>query len=68
MEKVRELSEHGQLTGRGGTANLEAVLRLKPDLIIDSGSLGATYISLADTVQAQAKIPYSQSRRFPTAA
>lgn len=57
-ESVRELPEYGRLTGRGGTANLENVLKLKPDLIIDSGSVRPTYVSLADSVQQQAKIPY----------
>jgi iron complex transport system substrate-binding protein len=57
-ESVRELPEYGGLTGRGGTANLEVVLRFKPDLIIDSGSVGATYVSLANNVQEQTKIPY----------
>src|SRR6516225_202192 len=45
-ESVRELSEYGRLTGRGGTASLENVLRFKPDLIIDSGSVGPTFVSL----------------------
>ena len=57
-ESVRELPEYGRLTGRGGTANLENVLKFKPDLILDSGSTGATYISLANNVQEQTKIPY----------
>jgi iron complex transport system substrate-binding protein len=57
-ESVRELPEHGRLTGRGGTANLEVVLAFKPDVIIDVGSLGGTYVSLADNVQEQTKIPY----------
>ena len=30
-------AEVGRLTGRGNTANLEAVLSLKPDLILDAG-------------------------------
>jgi iron complex transport system substrate-binding protein len=55
---VRELPEYGRLTGRGGTANLEVVLRFKPDLIIDVGSVAPTYVSLADNVQEQTKIPY----------
>ncbi len=58
LEKVRELPEYGRLTGRGGTANLESVLRFKPDLIIDSGSTNATYVSLANTVQEQTRLPY----------
>ena len=56
--RTRALPAYGRLTGRGGTANVEAVLAAKPDLIVDSGSLGPTYASLADRVQAQAGIPY----------
>jgi iron complex transport system substrate-binding protein len=55
---TRALPAFGRLTGRGGTANVEAVLAAKPDLIVDSGSLGPTYASLADRVQAQTGIPY----------
>ena len=58
QETVRELPEYGRLTGRGGTANLENVLKFKPDLIIDVGSVSATYVSLANNVQEQTKIPY----------
>ena len=53
-----DLPEFGRLTGRGDTANLEMVLRTKPDLILDFGSVTPTYISLADRVQAQTGIPY----------
>ena len=56
--RARALPAYGRLTGRGGTANVEAVLAAKPDLIVDVGSLGATYASLADRVQAQLGIPY----------
>ena len=49
----RDLPELGRLTGRGDTANLEVVLAAKPDLILDFGSIGDTYVSLADRVQAQ---------------
>jgi iron complex transport system substrate-binding protein len=51
--------EIGRLTGRGNTANLESVLALKPDLIIDIGSTAPTYVSLAQRVQEQTKIPYA---------
>jgi len=54
----RDLPELGRLTGRGDTANLEVVLAAKPDLILDFGSIGDTYVSLADRVQAQTGIPY----------
>ena len=58
LAEMRDLPVSGRLTGRGGTANVEAVLALKPDLIVDAGSLGPTYASLADRVQAQTGIPY----------
>lgn len=54
-----DLPEVGRLTGRGGSANLETVLAIKPDVIIDYGSMKPTYISLADRVQAQTGIPYA---------
>jgi iron complex transport system substrate-binding protein len=56
--RTRTLPAYGRLTGRGGTANVEAVLAAKPDLIVDAGSLGPTYASLADRVQTQTGIPY----------
>lgn len=54
----RDLPALGRLTGRGGTANLEVVLKTKPDLILDFGSVRDTYVSLADNVQQQTGIPY----------
>ncbi len=48
----------GQLTGKGGTANLETLMALKPDLIVDAGTVNPTYAALADKVQAQTGIPY----------
>lgn len=56
--ETRDLPAYGRLTGRGGTANVESVLVAKPDLIVDVGSTGPTYASLADRVQAQTGIPY----------
>src|SRR5262245_62096278 len=52
------LPEVGRLTGRGNTANVEAVLAARPDVIVDYGSVTSTYASLADRVQAQVQIPY----------
>lgn len=54
----RDLPETGRLTGRGGDANLEVVLKAAPKLVIDFGSTGGTYVSLADRVQSQTGIPY----------
>jgi iron complex transport system substrate-binding protein len=53
-----DLPALGRLTGRGGTANLEVVLKAAPDLILDFGSVRDTYVSLANNVQEQTKIPY----------
>jgi iron complex transport system substrate-binding protein len=59
LPEVGARPEIGRITGRGNTANLEALLALKPDLIIDIGSTDATYVSLADRVQEQTGIPYA---------
>ena len=56
--QYRDLPALGRLTGRGGTANLEVVLKVHPDLILDFGSIRDTYISLANNVQEQTKVPY----------
>ncbi|MCD6074487.1 MAG: iron transporter substrate-binding protein [Rhodospirillales bacterium] len=53
-----DLPVHGRLTGRANTVNMEIVLTLKPDIIVDVGSIDATYASLADKVQEQTGIPY----------
>lgn len=58
MPSVRDLPAYGQLTGKGGSANVEAVLAAKPDVILDVGTVNETYRSLADKVQAQTGIPY----------
>src|SRR6202051_4323461 len=61
--------EVGRITGRGNTANLEAVLALKPDLILDIGDVSPAYVSLADRVQEQTGIPYALlDGRFDAAA
>ena len=51
------LPELGRLTGRANTANVETVLRLRPDLILDVGSTTPTYASLAERVQEQTGLP-----------
>lgn len=56
--KYAGLPELGRLTGRGNTANPEVVLKAKAELIIDIGSTRDTFVSLADRVQEQTKIPY----------
>lgn len=49
----------GRLTGRGNTASLEAVVKAAPDLILDVGTVGPTYVSLADRIQTETHIPYA---------
>ncbi|HEX4112507.1 MAG TPA: iron ABC transporter substrate-binding protein [Stellaceae bacterium] len=56
--KYAALPVTGRLTGRANTANVEAVLASKPDLIIDIGTIAPIYASLADRVQQQTGIPY----------
>lgn len=58
-EKYAQLPELGRLAGRGNTANVEVVLKARTDLIVDVGSTGATFASLATQVQEQTKIPYA---------
>jgi iron complex transport system substrate-binding protein len=57
-KKYAELPALGRLTGRGNTANVEIVLGAKPDVILDYGTVNATYSSLADRLQEQTGMPY----------
>ena len=41
--RYADLPTLGRLTGRGNTANVEVVLAARPDVILDYGSLTATY-------------------------
>lgn len=59
LPDVGRRPEIGRLTGRGNTANLEVVLALKPELIVDAGSVTETYVSLANRVQEQTGIAYA---------
>jgi iron complex transport system substrate-binding protein len=56
--RYADLPTLGRLTGRANTANVEVVLRMRPDVIVDYGSVRPTYVSLADRVQEQTSIPY----------
>lgn len=59
LPEVGKRPEIGRITGRGNTANLEAVIALKPDLILDVGSTSQTFVSLAERVREQTGIPYA---------
>ena len=56
--RYADLPTVGRLAGRSGTANVESLLAMRPDLILDYGAVGPTYVSLADRVQRQTGIPY----------
>ena len=58
LPEIGSRPEIGRITGRGNTANLEAVIALKPDLILDVGSTSQTFVSLAARVREQTGIPY----------
>jgi iron complex transport system substrate-binding protein len=48
-----------RLAGRGGDGiNHDAPTSLKPDLIVDIGTVGAAFASLAERVQQQSGVPY----------
>lgn len=55
---ARDLPGVGMITGRGDTANVELLLKTKPDLIVDFGSTRGTFVSMAESVQARTGIPY----------
>ncbi len=55
---IQDLPLTGRFAGRGSTASLEQIVALKPDLIIDVGNITPTYVSTAERVQQQTKIPY----------
>jgi iron complex transport system substrate-binding protein len=54
---LRDLPFVGRLAGRGSTVSLETLLQLQPDVILDSGTADATYISAAQRVTEQTGLP-----------
>lgn len=55
---IQSLPLTGRFAGRGTTASLEKVIQMKPDVIVDIGSIAPTYISTAKRVNKQTNIPY----------
>lgn len=55
---ARERPFLGRLSGRGSTMPLEKLLALEPDLILDTGTVDATYLSAAESVHERTGIPY----------
>mgnify|MGYP001187691588 CR=1 FL=1 len=56
--EYRALPFLGRLAGRGSTLPLERLVALKPDLVIDAGTVDGTYLSAAERVWRQTGIPY----------
>lgn len=57
-QNVQNLPKLGRLSGRASTLSIEQLLALKPDIIIDSGSITDTFRSLAKRITALTGIPY----------
>jgi iron complex transport system substrate-binding protein len=58
-ERYRDLPAHGRLTNRGNDGIFEVVAKLKPDVIVDVGTVNEAYKSLASDVQLRTGIPYA---------
>jgi iron complex transport system substrate-binding protein len=54
----RSLPMLGHLSEHGGAADVEAVLKAKPDVILALGPVGDAQVSLANAVQRQTKVPF----------
>src|SRR6201987_5477126 len=56
--KIARLPVVGQLSGPTPTASADAVTRLRPDLIIDTGIVSSEAAARADAIQQQTRTPY----------
>jgi iron complex transport system substrate-binding protein len=59
LAPMRDLPASGRLTLRGQEPDLDHIATLKPDLILDFGSIGPQYISLAEKIKTATRIPYA---------
>lgn len=57
-ETVRSLPVLGRLAGRSSTLSLERLLALRPDLVLDVGTVDGTYLSAAERIHDQTGIPF----------
>ncbi len=57
-ENLQKLPTTGKLAGRDSTASLEKVMALKPDLILDVGTVSKVYVETAERVHQQTNIPF----------
>ncbi|HEY4161776.1 MAG TPA: hypothetical protein VGM59_01855 [Dongiaceae bacterium] len=54
----RDLPVVGRLTGHGAGIDADKIKALKPDVIVDIGTLSPEYAKLADKIQSETGIPY----------
>lgn len=54
----RDLPVTGRLTGKESSADAETVRKLKPDVILDVGTVDAEYAALAERIQKETGVPY----------
>lgn len=54
---VRDKPLLGRLSGRGSTVGLETLLSLRPDLVVDVGTVDATHVSAVSRVAEQTGLP-----------
>lgn len=59
LPEVRGLPVYGRLVGSSATVSVETLLAQKPDLILDVGTVDATYLSAAERISSQTGIPYA---------
>ena len=53
-----DLPHLGRLSGRGSTITIESLLALRPDMILDAGTVDPTHRSSAERVWQQTGLPY----------
>lgn len=57
-DRAAALPAVGRLAGRSGTVSLEALMAARPDLVLDVGTVDATYESVAARVREQTGLSY----------
>ncbi len=56
-ERYHDIPALGAWSGKKGAANVEEIIRLKPDFILSMGTVDDTQVSAANEIQAQTGIP-----------
>jgi iron complex transport system substrate-binding protein len=59
LPQARDLPASGRLTMRGQEPDLDHIAKLKPDLILDFGSIGPQYVTLAEKIKNGTGVPYA---------